>query len=299
MHLSIGIFGNNEFMKKLGKQGTINDIMIYNHASSEGVFSFLAPNSPENKIQSILQVINIIDIPIIVSDSITKELAEQIIFLDAFGFKKGFIISKSEDLKNIIKNTSLEKYEFIEDEKELREKLKECRPKEIVDRVWIPVDNYFNVKSVGTVVLCIVKGGTVKKHEKLILQPLNKEVLIKGIQSQDKDIDQAEAGMRAGLNIKGVEADEIKRGYVLCKDAVVSKKVNIEFSKSKYSKENLEKGLSVFFSLGLQIIPGRIEDDLSILLEHPAVFFPNQKFIIVSTKQTMPRIIGTGRMKQI
>ena len=299
MHLSVGIFGSNEFMKKLGKQGTINDIMIYNHASSEGVFTFISPNSPENKIQPLVQVINAIDIPVVVSDSITKELAEQIIFLDAFEFEKGFIISKSAELKNIIKNTSLEKYEFIADEKELREKLKECTPKSITDKIWIPVDNYFNVKSVGTLVLCIVKGGNVKKHEKLILQPLNKEVLIKGIQSQDKDIDQAEAGMRAGLNIKGVEADEIKRGYVLCKDAVVSKKVNIEFSKSKYSKENLEKGLSVFFSLGLQIIPGRIEDDLSILLEHPAVFFPNQKCIIVSTKQTMPRIIGTGRMKQI
>jgi len=297
MHLSVGIFGNNEFMKKLGKQGTINDIMIYNHASSEGVFTFLSPNSPENKIQPILQVINIIDIPVIVSDSITKELAEQIIFLDAFGFEKGFIISKSEDLKKIIKNTSLEKYEFLEDEKELREKLKECRSKEIVDKVWIPVDNYFNVKSVGTVVLCIVKGGSVKKHEKLILQPLNKEVLIKGIQSQDKDIDQVETGMRGGLNIKGAEADEIKRGYVLCKEASVSKKVNIDFTKNKYSKENLEKGLSVFFSIGLQVIAGKVEDDLSISLEHPAVFFPNQKCTIISTKQTMPRIIGTGRMK--
>jgi len=40
MHLTLGVFGDKEFLKKMGKPGTVNDIMIYNHASSEGVFTF-------------------------------------------------------------------------------------------------------------------------------------------------------------------------------------------------------------------------------------------------------------------
>ena len=294
-HLSVGIFGDKELMKRLGKQGTVNDIAIYNHASSEGVFTYMTPAS-EERIHPLLQVLNIVDVPVIAGD-VTKEMAEQIVAIDTMNYDHGFIISKSEDMKKIIKGTSLEKFVFVEDEKELKEKLKEVKTAPITDKPWAPIDNYFNVKSVGTVVLSIVKGGTIKKHDKLTIQPIAKEVLVKGIQSQDKDIDQAEAGMRAGFNLKGVESDELKRGYVLCKEASVSKNVSIDFSKSRYSKDSIEKGSSILLSIGAQVIAGRVEDEMRISLEQPAVFFEGQKCIIASTKQTMPRIIGSGVVK--
>ncbi len=306
-HITIGIFGNNEFLKKLGKQGTINDIMIYNHGSSEGVFTYVAPNSPENKIQPLLQAISMIDVPVIVANELTKELAEQIIALDAFGFEKGFIISDSEDLKKIIKGTSIEKYEWLDEREQsvdviLKEKLKTAQAMPINKDVWIPIDNYFNVKSVGTVILSIIKGGSVKKYDKLIIQPIGKEVVVKGIQSQDKDIEEASFGMRAGLSLKGVEADEIRRGYVICRDtAIVSKTINLEFSRNKYSKEPIENGMQVFVSVGLQVIPGKIENiessTLSISLEHPVVCAHGQKCLVASTQQTMPRILGNGTIK--
>ncbi|MBI3190950.1 hypothetical protein HYZ41_04585 [archaeon] len=297
-HLTVGIFGDKEFMKKLGKPGTVNDIMMYNHSSSEGVYSFASPNSVENKVHPILQTINMIDFPVIVSEEITKDLAEQIIFVDAFGFEKGFIISQSDDLKNLIKGTTLENYELVSDEIELKQKLSLLEPNTITSDVWMPVDNYFNVKSVGTVVLAVSKGSALKKYDKLVIQPSDKEVMIKGIQSQDKDIEQTETGMRAGLNLKGVEAEEIRRGHVVCKSANVSKIISIDFKKSKYSKELIEKDLQVFFSAGLQVITGKIGEingfSISILLEQPAVFFPGQKCMIASTKQIMPRILGSG-----
>lgn len=292
MHLTVGVFGDKEFVKKLGKQGTVNDIMIYNHADSEGVFTYVSPNSAEGKIQPLLQMLSMIDVPVIVSNNITKELAEQIIAIDAFGFTKGFIVSDSEDLKGIIKGTLLDKFEWV-DEKELKEKLKMAEPC-FSDNVWVPVDNYFNVKSVGTVILSIIKGGSLKKYDKLMMQPLGKEVIVKGIQSQDKDIEEAQKGMRIGLSLKGVDADEIKRGYVICKECTVSKNIKINFTKNKYSKEAMDNGNQVFLSVGLQVIPGKVEDSTTIFLEHPVAYLPGQKCIIASTKQTMPRIIGTG-----
>lgn len=353
-HLTIGIFGNNEFLKKLGKQGTINDIMIYNHGSSEGVFTYVAPNSPENKIQPLLQAISMIDVPVIVANELTKELAEQIIAIDAFGFDKGFIISDSEDLKRLIKGTSIEngvvnnindrrqhpqrnlnsvaEYEWLDEREQsvdviLRERLKTAQAMPINKDVWIPIDNYFNVKSVGTVILSIIKGGSVKKYDKLMMQPLGKEIMVKGIQSQDKDIEEATHGMRAGLSLKGVEADEIRRGYVICNNnsSIISKNIKIEFTKNKYSREAIENGMHVFVSVGLQVIPGKIENiessTLSISLEHPAVYFRNgltqdfdakadthrssdvghhfqgQKCMLASTQQAMPRILGNGTIK--
>ena len=79
------------------------------------------------------------------------------------------------------------------------------------------VDHSFSVKGVGEVILGFVKKGVVRKYDKLTLLPANKEVIVRSIQMQDEDYDEAEAGSRVGLAIKGVTVEEIKRGsfYVL------------------------------------------------------------------------------------
>ncbi len=300
-HITIGVFGNRDFMKSMAKKGTVNDIMICNHASSESILTCAAPNSPEEKIQPLLQTINMIDIPVIVCGSMTKELAEQLVALDAFGFAQGFIVSHSDELRKLIQGTSIEKFEWVTDEKELRKRLNSIDAQPLTMGVWVPVDNYFSVKSVGTVVLSIIKGGIVKKYDKLIIQPLGKDVMVKGIQSQDKDIEEAAYGMRAGISLKGVEAEEIKRGYVLCNSASVSKNVSMNFSKNRYSRETLKNGMQLFASIGLQVIPGKIDsmenNTMSISLEHPAVYLSGQKCLLATTGQNMPRIAGTGILK--
>ena len=295
MHLTVGVFGDKDLAKRLGKQGTINDLAMYNHGSSDGVFTFVAPNSPDNKIQPVLQTLHMMDVPII-SGPLTKELGEQMIALDAFGFSQGFLVSPSEDLLKLIKGTGLERFENVE-ERDLRERLKDVKV-DPVKREWLPVDNYFTVKSVGTVVLVVNKGAAVKKHEKLIVQPLGKEVLVKGIQSQDKDIEEVAVGMRAGLNLKGVDAEELKRGFVLCKEASVAKSVKVRFERSRFAKESPEKGAHYYLSIGLQVIAAKTEDvsgdEITFSLEQNAVFYPGQKCMIASTKPVMPRILGCG-----
>ena len=115
MHLTIGIFGDPELAKKLGKKGTTNDIAIYNHASSEGVFTYVCPNS--DKIQPLLQVLNMIDVPVLVISSLTKEIGEMIVGIDEMKFERGFIITSiKEDVQKLIKNTSLERFEFVEED---------------------------------------------------------------------------------------------------------------------------------------------------------------------------------------
>jgi hypothetical protein len=47
MNLNIGVFGDLEMAAKLGKKGTTNDIAMFNHASSEGILTYVAPNSPK------------------------------------------------------------------------------------------------------------------------------------------------------------------------------------------------------------------------------------------------------------
>ncbi|MFH1106223.1 MAG: elongation factor Tu, partial [Candidatus Aenigmatarchaeota archaeon] len=74
MHLTIGVFGDQTLAQRLGKKGTTNDIAIYNHGDSEGVFTYVCPNS--EKIQPLLQALNMADIPILVANDLTKEIGE-------------------------------------------------------------------------------------------------------------------------------------------------------------------------------------------------------------------------------
>jgi len=301
MHLTVGVFGNNDVAKKLAKAGTINDIAIYNHGSSEGVLTYVCPSS--EKVQPLLQTIGMIDFPVVVFSQITKELAEQIVALDAAGFENGLLVSDgvpNEQINSLVKGNRLEKFPVISNDLvELRQAiLKMPVARDFATQPWLPVDNYFTVKGVGTVILTVMKHGKLKKYDNLRIEPLGKEVMIKGIQSQDRDFTEAEAGMRLGLNIKGAETDELKRGYVVCKEAKVSKEVTATFAKSRYSKEEIVKGNQIHVSVGLQVIAATVQEiqpgKLVLKLEQPLAYMGGQKYILASTKQVMPRILGSG-----
>ena len=294
MHLTVGIFGDQELAKRMGKKGTTNDIAIYNHGSSEGVLTYVCPNS--EKIQPLLQVLNMIDVPVIVVKEMSKEIGEMMIGIDEMKFKKGFIITNvQETVQQFIKGTSLENFEFT-DEKELRTKLLETN----IDRgedVYVPIDNYFNVKGIGTVILGMVRSGKVNLHDKLMLEPLGREIVVKGIQSQDKDIKETEPGMRVGLNLKGVEVDEIKRGFVLCNSIEKTNDIKIKFNKNKFFKQEISKGMQVFLSVGLQTVTCNIDsfgEEMILKSNQTIAYRKNQTCLLASQNDILPRIIGSG-----
>jgi len=296
MHLTVGIFGNQDLAKKLGKKDTINDIAIYSHSSSGGVFTYICPNS--EKIQSLLQVLNMIDVPVLIIDNLTKEIGEMIVGINEMNFKKGFIVTDIRDaIRPLIKNTCLEKFEIIGDN-DLWPKLLSFNIERHDDFLMIPIDNYFNVKGVGTVILGIIKSGKISLHEKLIVEPIGKEVIAKGIQSQDKDIEEAGSGMRIGLNIKGVEVEELKRGFVIVKDKVEkSSEITIEFKRNRFFKQEIKQGIPALLSVGLQVVSCTIEStgsELKLKSDQKIAYRKNQRCIVASQNDIMPRIIGNG-----
>jgi selenocysteine-specific translation elongation factor len=132
-----------------------------------------------------------------------------------------------------------------------------------------------------------------------MIEPLGKEVLIKGIQSHDKDIEDAEAGTRVGLNLKGIEADEIKRGYVVCKSIEKSSDIKLKFSRSKFFRQELKAGMNVLLSVGLQVIACNVEsigDELVLKSQQKIAYQKNQHCIVASQNEILPRIIGSGNI---
>ena len=98
------------------------------------------------------------------------------------------------------------------------------------------------MKGVGEVVLGFVKSGVVKKYDNLRLLPANKEVIVRSIQIQDEDYEQAEAGTRVGLAIKGATVDEMVRGSVLSNSATIKTETELKISSRRaHSTQTLSK----------------------------------------------------------
>ena len=134
-------------------------------------------------------------------------------------------------------------------------------------------------------------------YEKVLVEPIGKEVMIKGIQSQDKDIEEAGAGTRVGLNLKGVEVDELKRGFVVCREIEKASEIKIKFNKNRFFKQEIKSGMQIFLSVGLQVVTCVIEavgEDLKLKLNQEIAYRKNQRCIIASQNDILPRIIGSG-----
>lgn len=80
-------------------------------------------------------------------------------------------------------------------------------------RLW--VDRSFTVRGSGTVVTGTLASGTVAVGDELLLQPSGRTVQVRGLQSLKTTVDRAEAVSRLAVNLRGLGADEVRRGHAL------------------------------------------------------------------------------------
>ena len=116
-HLTIGIFHDNSLGGKLGKKGTVSDIMMFNRKTDESIFSFMAP--VEDKLTTKTQIISTIDVAIVCCKQITPQLGETILLLDSMGVNHGMLVvpefADTSQLQQLIKDTSLETFPIIDE----------------------------------------------------------------------------------------------------------------------------------------------------------------------------------------
>jgi selenocysteine-specific translation elongation factor len=167
------ILGDSSIASNLGKKGTSSDITIYDKKVNDNIFSFCFANTYPDKLQPLFQSIAISDYAILNITKLDSFLGEQIIALDIFNMKAGFILYSYDvdeaKIKNIIKNTTLSSFEVFDNFENLKshilnlsflEKMKPMEKKEdnVDNDVYIPIDHAFDGKGVGTVVLGSIKN---------------------------------------------------------------------------------------------------------------------------------------------
>ncbi len=303
-HITIGIFHDEKLGSELGKKGTTSDILMFNRKTDDCVFTFMSP--VEDKLTTKTMIISTLDAAIISCEQITPEIGETILLLDSVGIKEGIIVvpeySDTTQLEKLIKDTSLQNFTIMDKNipkiMQILEKINPERDESAPASVI--VDHSFSVKGVGEVILGVVKQGKIHKHDKMILLPENKEVVIRSIQMQDKDFDESSAGCRVGLAIKGATSEEMKRGAVFTVNdgAKTDTKFTLNFTKNRFYPE-VKTGV-FHATIGMQNIPVNIteisEEKITIETDKPVCYSKDDSFILLDLNAKKLHHIGNGKI---
>ena len=298
---------------ELGKKGTSTDLSIYDRKTQDAIYTWTVPITFPDKIQSLMQAVNLAEYAILYVTKIDKYLGEQILALDANNMNEGFILHSYEvdekELIKLIKSTAASNYKFLGNVDQLKQEIVMLEPKAVdgTRECVIQIDHTFNVKGVGTVILGIIKQGAVKTYDQLKILPSGKDVLVKSIQMHDDPVNESKSPARVGLAVKGVDADDISRGDVLCSPDSSSIKMGTtpiiaRFIKNPYYKGNLTDNQTYIVSLGAQIKPVKMKNSattnntIEIIPEKPFVYFLGQPYALLKPDNSGTRIIGKGTM---
>lgn len=314
-NLNVAVIGFPEYAKGLGKKSTTSDITFYDLKRGETTVSLVEPTKYPEKLASLFFATSLADAAIVVVDQIGPTFGESVIMLDCVGVKKGYIVTKGyitkEQLAPLTKGTALEGYDVLEDDPiKLREMLL-ARCDEIGNDVpddsigSVPIDHYFDVKGVGTVVLGCVSNGAIKRHDAVKVLPLGKEAEIRSIQKHDDDFDSAVEGDRVGLALKGVSVSDLDRGTVLSNDdwLITKREISARAHLVKYWLNPLKEGMMLHVGHWMQYEPARIlsvesnadwrNPVLKLELQKDLVYPPGARAVMTYLEGGKLRIVGT------
>jgi selenocysteine-specific translation elongation factor len=285
--------GQTEFVKELGKKGQSSDITTYDSKKDDRIMTYVIPSGFPDKIQPLITAVNLGEYSIVNIDKLDRFLGEQIVALDLLRLDKGFLLHsygvESEALKSLLKNTVASSFKVEQNIESLKES--------------IHIDNIFNVKGVGVVVLGVLKQGVIKVHDELILFPQKKTVTVKSIQMHDKNVEESHSPARVGLALTGVTFDDITRGDILSNYTHFTSAVQeliIDFDMLPFYKNDLSESHSYLLSIGTQIRPAKIEklgnNKLKILSDNIFSFKAGDIAILLNPDSKDIRIVGSGRI---
>ena len=98
-------------------------------------------------------------------------------------------------------------------------------PKRAVDKPFLmPVEDVFSITGRGTVATGRIESGVIKVGEEMDIVGMGSDMktTCTGVEMFRKLLDQGEAGDNAGLLLRGIEKEQIKRGMVLAKPGSIT-----------------------------------------------------------------------------
>ena len=297
------VLGEQTIANDFGKKGTVTDLTVYDRKESDIIRTWVVPNGFPEKIQPLLQAINIAEYVIFYVASLDRYTGEQIIALDMLNKKNG-ILSHSYEvdenrLHSMIKGTVLQNYKKI-DSPNIKEELVKLPSVSNDGPAQIVIDHSFDVKGVGTVVLGKVLQGTINQYDNLKHLPSGTDVMVKSIQMHDDDVKQAVCPARVGLSLKGIKPDEVGRGDVITSDESfeIKHELEIDFKQSPFYKGEISENQMCLVNIGLQVKAAKFSSisPTKLILDKPVVCRKNEICLLIKPESTSVRVIGSGKI---
>ena len=297
------VLGEQTIANDFGKKGTVTDLTVYDRKESDIIRTWVVPNGFPEKIQPLLQAINIAEYVIFYVASLDRYTGEQIIALDMLNKKNG-ILSHSYEvdenrLHSMIKGTVLQNYRKI-DSPNIKEELVKLPPVSNDGPAQIVIDHSFDVKGVGTVVLGKVLQGTINQYDNLKHLPSGTDVMLKSIQMHDDDVKQAVCPARVGLSLKGIKPDEVGRGDIITSDESfeIKNELEIDFKQSPFYKGEISENQMCHVNIGLQVKAAKFSSisPAKLILDKPVVCRKNEICLLIKPESTSVRVIGSGKI---
>jgi selenocysteine-specific translation elongation factor len=313
-NLNIIIIGPADIAKEIGKKGTSTDITFYNLKKGEATLTIVEPTRYPEKLSSLFYAASLSDIAVVVIEKITASLGECILELQCMQISRGYLILRNyidiSQIQPLIRGTVLEGYTVLPDDMNvLREQLLadagRIAGKNENEPGIVPIDHHFPVKGIGTVILGSVRAGTIRKHDQVTVFPTGKTVQIRSIQKHDDDVNLASEGDRVGLALKGVEAEDLDRGYILSASADIRCSLEITgiMNIIPYWPEPLKDQMILYAGHWMQFLPCRVHDisvtgdwhspRVTLVFEKELVFRPGSTIVLHYLEGEKLRIVGT------
>jgi selenocysteine-specific translation elongation factor len=312
-NLTVAVIGPEGYSGQLGKKGTSSDITFYNQRRDDVTVTLIEPTRYPEKLSSLFFSLSMAEFAILVVDEISPAFGECVLMLDQARITKGILVLRNylapEQVAPLVKGTVVEGYTLQPDDRNLLRELlldKAAREAPLRREKYgsVPVDHHFQVKGVGIVVLGGVAEGTIRAHDQLKVLPTQKVAHLRSIQKHDEDVDEASVGDRVGLALKGIEEDDLDRGFVLSTNpGLVSSKVLAGRAELvRYWPTPLKEQMIVYLGHWMQFIPARIafvnnagdwkRPEVTLRSEKELVYPPGANILIFYLEGGKLRVVG-------
>ncbi len=127
--------------------------------------------------------------------------------------------------------------------------------------VVIPIDHHFSIKGRGAVITGTIIKGRLNLNQDIDVIPVNTSGKVKSIQIFHQNVNEAKAGDRVGVNIKGLDIKKVYRGCYATSDKTafdLCDLIDIQVKQNKLFKPKTQFGTQVHVTIGMFTVTGNL-----------------------------------------
>jgi len=183
----------------------------------------------------------------------------------------------------------------------IEKELAQTPPQRDLGRPRLPIDRAFTVAGFGTVVTGTLVGGSLRAGQEVEIVPEGPRSRIRGMQTHQRKLEEAEPGCRLALNLAGISPRDLRRGMVVTTPGWLrpTTAIDVRLRAVSYLPRPIRHNLQVSFHSGSSEVSGRVllldHDELAagqtawaqVRLEEPLAVAAGDFFVIRSPNDTL------------